>query len=97
MKIDQLNVGRILVKAETQSDKTAGGIFIPATAVVEGGAKTAEVVAVGPPRYDQSGKRTAIEFAPGDKVLLDNLGLVKIKVGGQEMFLLRQEDIIGKL
>lgn len=100
MKIEQLNVGRILVKPMIAGaeEKTAGGIVIPEMyRTVEGGVKTAVVVSVGPPRYDQAGKPTAIEFKVGDTVLLDNLGLIKVKVGGEEMFLLRQEDIIGKL
>jgi chaperonin GroES len=91
----QPNVGKILVKIETDSQKTSGGIFIPQSAVVDG-VRKGKVVAVGPLRV-VDGVPTALDFNVNDEVLLDPLGGLKIKLGSEELFLMRMEDVLGKI
>lgn len=91
----QPNVGKVLVQLEEETGKTAGGLFIPASAQSDS-VKKARVVAVGPTRLVE-GVPTALVLEVGDRVLLDHLGGLKLKVDGVEQILVRCEDILGKL
>jgi chaperonin GroES len=59
---------RILVQRIKPEAKTAGGLFLPETAVKE--LNEAKVLAVGPGAFDREGKRVAPSVQPGDKVLI---------------------------
>jgi co-chaperonin GroES (HSP10) len=60
------------VKAET---KTASGIFLPESSVKE--LNEARVLAVGPGGLDKEGKRVAVSVAPGDRVLIPQVGFFR--------------------
>lgn len=91
----QPNMGKLLVKLEEETGKTAGGLFIPASAQTDG-VKKGKVLAVGPTRM-VDGAPTAILFNAGDRVLLDPLGGTKLKVNGEDLILLRVEDVLARL
>ncbi|CAD0041528.1 unnamed protein product, partial [Aureobasidium pullulans] len=88
--LDRVLVQRI--KAET---KTAGGIFLPESAVKE--LNEAKVLAVGPGAFDRDGKRIAPSVQPGDKVLIPQFGGSPIKVGEDEYSLFRDHELLAKI
>lgn len=80
---------RVLVKRIEPLTKTAGGILLPDSAQTK--EKEAEVVAVGP-----GTEKNKITVAVGDKVLLPEYGGQTVKMGEDEYFLFRNDDILGK-
>lgn len=90
------NVGKVLVRLDGEAEKTAGGLFIPATAIRGDTSKKGTVVAAGPVRQVE-GAVTALQFKAGDRVLLDSMGGTPLKIEGTEHLLLRAEDVLGRL
>jgi len=86
---------RVLVQRVKAEAKTAGGIFLPETAVKE--LNEAKVLAVGPGALDRDGKRIPMGVAAGDKVLIPQFGGSPIKVGEEEYSLFRDHDILAKI
>jgi len=94
MNIKPLN-DRILVVRVKEVEKTAGGIIIPDTAKekpVEG-----KVVAAGPGKRDENGKRIPLEVKKGDKILFSKYAGTEIKIDGVEHLFMREDDILGIL
>jgi len=92
MKIKPMN-DRILVLRVEEEQKTAGGIIIPDTAKekpMEG-----KVVAVGPGKTGDDGKRIALEVKAGDRVLFSKYSGTEIKIDGVEHLFMREDDILG--
>ena len=84
---------RILVKRLDSEEMTAGGIIIPDTAKekpVQG-----QVVAVGDGKKDDKGGRIVMDVKAGDKVLFSRYGGTEVKVGGDELLIMREDDILG--
>jgi chaperonin GroES len=94
MKIKPLN-DRILVRRLEGEQKTAGGIIIPDTAKEK--PQQGEVVAAGPGRMADDGKRTAPEVKVGDRVLFSKYSGTEIKVDGVEHLFMKEDDILGIL
>ncbi len=92
MKVRPLN-DRILVKRLDQEEKTKGGIIIPDSAKEK--PQEAEVVAVGSGRIDENGKRIPLDVKKGDKILFSKWGGTEIKVNGDELLILKEEDILA--
>ncbi|CAK3877022.1 10 kDa heat shock, mitochondrial [Lecanosticta acicola] len=86
---------RVLVQRVKAEAKTAGGIFLPETAVKE--LNEAKVLAVGPGAVDRDGKRIPMGVQQGDKVLIPQFGGSPIKVGDEEFSLFRDHDILAKI
>ena len=84
---------RIVVKALTPEEKTAGGIILPDSAQEK--PQEAEVVAVGPGKTMDNGKVVTLEVKPGDKIIYAKYGGTEIKVGGDEYVILRQDDVLA--
>lgn len=74
--------------------QTAGGIFLPTDAAKS--PNDGEVVAVGPGIRDVSGNLHPPTLQAGDNVLLPEYGGSKVKIGEDELFLFREDDILGK-
>lgn len=91
----QPNIGKVIVKIEKEDEKTAGGIFIPGS-VEMNSVRKAKVVCVGLERL-VDGVKTSITLCEGDKVLIDPLGGVKLKLNGEDVVLLRQEDVLARV
>mmetsp|Transcript_26167 Transcript_26167/g.75545 ORF Transcript_26167/g.75545 Transcript_26167/m.75545 type:complete len:101 (+) Transcript_26167:415-717(+) len=85
---------RILVRRAAKETQTAGGIILPSD--TSKSPNEGEVIAVGPGIKDVSGNLHVPTLKIGDAVLLPEYGGSKIKVDGDEMYLYREDDIIGK-
>ena len=94
MKIRPLH-DRVIVKRIEAERTTAAGIVIPDTA----GEKPdqGEVLAVGPGKRDDNGKYIAVDVKVGDRVLFGKYAGQTVKVDGEEVLVMREEDIMGVL
>ena len=92
MKIKPLN-DRVLVVRIEEEEKTTGGIIIPDTAKEK--PQEGKVVAVGPGKWDESGKRIPLEVKKDDRVLFGKYAGNEIKVDGVEHLMMREDDIMG--
>ena len=86
---------RILVKRLEESEKTKGGIIIPDTAKEK--PSEGEVVAVGPGTLNKDGKRNPLEVKAGDKILFSKYSGDEIKIEGEDLIIIKEEDVIGIL
>jgi len=86
---------RVVVKPITEEDVSRGGIILPDTAKEK--PQRGQVVAVGPGRLDENGKRIAMEVKKGDKVMYAKYAGVEVKVNDKELLILRESDILAKL
>ena len=84
---------RILVRRLEETEVKRGGIIIPDTAKEK--PQQAEVVAVGPGRLTDEGKRVALEVKTGDKILMGKYSGTEVKIDGEEHLILREDDILG--
>jgi chaperonin GroES len=84
---------RILVKRVEPEDTTRGGIVIPDTAKEK--QQEAEVVAVGPGRVDDSGKRVPVDVKKGSRVLIGKYSGTEIKLKGEDHLIIREEDVLA--
>ena len=92
MKIKPMN-DRVLVLRVKEEQKTAGGIIIPDTAKEK--PQEGKVVAVGPGKTGDDGKRTALEVKAGDRVLFGKYAGTEMKIDGVEHVFMREDDILG--
>ena len=92
MKIRPLN-DRILVKRLAEIEKTKGGIIIPDSAKEK--PAEGEVVAVGPGKLDDNGKRVKPDVKKGDRVLFSKYGGTDVKLDGEDFLIMREDDILG--
>ena len=84
---------RIVVKTIEAETVSRGGIVLPDSAKER--PQTGEVIAVGPGKTLDNGTVAALEVGVGDKVVYSKYGGTEIKVGGEEVMILRQDDILG--
>lgn len=84
---------RVIVKRLEEERKTASGIVIPDSAAEK--PDQGEVVAVGPGKKDDSGKAIPLDVKVGDKVLFGKYAGQAVKVNGDEVLVLREDDILG--
>ena len=94
MKIKPMN-DRVLVTRVEEEQKTAGGIIIPDTAKEK--PQEGKVVAVGPGKQDDSGKRIPLEVKKGDRILFSKYAGNEIKLDGKEHIFMREDDILAIL
>ncbi len=92
MKVKPL-YDRILVKRIEAEEVKKGGIIIPDTAKEK--PLEAEVIAVGQGRYDDNGKRMALEVKKGDRVLIGKYAGTEIKIEGTEYLIVREDEVLG--
>jgi chaperonin GroES len=85
---------RLVVKPMEGEEKTKGGIILPDTAKEK--PQEGKVLAVGPGRLTEDGKRIAMEVKVGDVVLYVKYGGTEIKIEGEELMVLRESDILAK-
>jgi len=84
---------RILVQPLEAEQTTASGLVIPDTAKEK--PQEGVVVATGPGRVDDSGKRIPLDVAEGDVVIFSKYGGTEVKYGGSEYLLLNARDILA--
>jgi chaperonin GroES len=92
MKVRPL-ADRILVKREEPSETVRGGIIIPDTAKEK--PQEAKVVAVGPGKVDDAGKRTPLELKVGDRILVGKYAGTEVKIDGVEHLIMREDDVLA--
>src|SRR2546430_17549040 len=92
MKIRPLH-DRVIVKRIEEERKSAGGIVIPDTAAEK--PDQGEIVAVGKGKKDDNGKLIPIDVKVGDRVLFGKYSGQTVKVKGDELLVMREEDIMG--
>lgn len=92
MKIRPLN-DRILVVREEEEKKTKGGILIPDSAKEK--PIRGKVVAVGPGKRDEKGKRVPMDVKEGDKILFAKYAGTEIKIEEVEHLFMKEDDILG--
>jgi chaperonin GroES len=85
---------RLVVKPIEREEMTKSGIVIPDTAKEK--PQEGEVLAVGPGRLSEDGKRIAMDVKVGDRVLYARYGGTEIKVDNEELVILRESDILAK-
>ena len=92
MKIRPLH-DRVIVKRLEEERKTASGIVIPDTAAEK--PDQGEIVAVGTGKVLEDGKVRALEVKTGDRVLFGKYSGQTVKVEGEELLVMREEDIMA--
>jgi chaperonin GroES len=92
MKIRPLQ-DRVIVKRLEEETKTKGGIIIPDSAKekpIEG-----KVIAVGKGKVADDGNLIKLDVKVGDKVLFSKYGGTEVKIDGEELLIMREDDILG--
>ncbi len=92
MKIRPLH-DRVIIKRMEEERLSAGGIVIPDTATEK--PVRGEVVAVGNGKILEDGSVRPIAVKAGDKVLFGKYSGTEVKIDGQELLVMREEDIMG--
>jgi chaperonin GroES len=84
---------RVVVRRIEADTKTAGGIIIPDSAQEK--PSEGEVIAVGEGNRDDSGVRIALDVKPGDRVLFGKWSGTEVKIGGEDLLIMKESDIMG--
>ena len=84
---------RILVRRMAEEEKTAGGLFIPDTAKEK--PQRGEIIACGKGRVTEDGKTLPLEVRVGDRVLFGKYSGTELKLEGEELIMMREEDVLG--
>ena len=92
MKLRPLH-DRVIVKRLEEERKTASGIVIPDTAAEK--PDQGEVLAVGPGKKNDDGKITAVDVKVGDKILFGKYSGTDIKIDGEEVLILREDEVLA--
>jgi len=86
---------RIVLRRLTAEEKSAGGIIIPDTAKEK--PTEAEVVSVGPGARDEHGHLVPLQVKPGDRVLFGKWSGTEVKIGGEDLLIVKESDLFGVL
>jgi chaperonin GroES len=85
---------RLVVKAIPKEEVTRSGLVLPDTAKEK--PQEGEVLAVGPGRMTEEGKRIEMDVKVGDRVIYAKYGGTELKIEGEEIIILRESDILAK-
>jgi chaperonin GroES len=92
-KIEPLG-DRVVIKPIPQEEVSKGGIVLPDTAKEK--PQEGKIIAVGPGRLTEEGKRIAMDVKKGDKVIYSKYAGTEFKLDGQELIIMREGDILAK-
>ena len=84
---------RVVIKRLEAEEKTASGIVLPGAAAEK--PDMGEVVAVGNGKVQENGERLTLDVKVGDKVIFGKYAGQTVKVDGEELLVMREEDIMG--
>ena len=84
---------RVVVKRIEQEEQVRGGIIIPDTAKEK--PQEAEVIAVGPGKLQEDGKRQPMDVNAGDRILIGKYSGSEIKIDDDEFVILREDEILA--
>ena len=94
MKLQPL-ADRLIVEALDEEETTSSGIVLPDTAKEK--PQRGRVLAVGPGARDKDGTRIQIDAAEGDEVIFSKYGGTEIKLGSDDVLILRESDLLAKV
>jgi chaperonin GroES len=83
----------ILRRIEDTNNQTAGGLFIPDSAKEK--PQEGEVIAAGDGKYKEDGTRQSLDVKTGDRVLFGKYSGSEIKIDGEELLIMREDEILG--
>jgi len=92
MKIKPLQ-DRVIVKRVEEEETTKGGIIIPDSAKEK--PQEGEIIAVGPGKVADDGKKISLDVKAGDRVLFSKYAGTEIKIEDEEHLIMREDDILG--
>ncbi|MFH1541166.1 MAG: co-chaperone GroES [Elusimicrobiota bacterium] len=92
MKIRPLG-DRVIVKPAEEKEVRKGGIIIPDSAKEK--PQEGEIIAVGPGKVDETGKKIPMDVKVNDKILYGKYSGTEIKIDDKEYLIMHQEDILG--
>ncbi|MBI1801739.1 MAG: co-chaperone GroES [Chloroflexi bacterium] len=84
---------RVIVEPLERDEKTSSGIYLPETAKEK--PQEGLVMAAGPGRVDDSGKRQAMEVSVGDKVIFAKYSGTEVKIDDKKLLILSEKDILA--
>ncbi len=84
---------RLVIKREAEERKSPGGIVIPDTATEK--PVFGKVIAVGKGKILENGEIRALDVSVGDKILFGKYSGTEVKVNGEELVVMREEDVMG--
>jgi chaperonin GroES len=85
---------RVVIKPLPREEVSKGGIVLPDTAKEK--PQEGEIIAAGPGKLSEDGKRIAMEVKVGDKVVYSKYAGTEFKLGEDEVVILRESDILAK-
>jgi len=86
---------RVLVRRVNAEEKTAGGIIIPDTAKEK--PQEGEVISVGAGTLNEQGQLRPLDVKAGDRILFGKWSGTEVKLGGEELLIMKESDIMGIL
>jgi chaperonin GroES len=92
-KIEPLG-DRVVIKPTPKEEVSKGGILLPDTAQEK--PQEGKIIAVGPGRLTEDGKRIAMEVKKGDKVIYSKYAGTEFKLDDEELVIMREGDILAK-
>ena len=92
-KIEPLG-DRVVIKPTPKEEVSKGGILLPDTAQEK--PQEGKIIAVGPGRLSEDGKRIAMEVKKGDKVIYSKYAGTEFKLDDEELVIMREGDILAK-
>ena len=92
-KIEPLG-DRVVIKPPPKEEVSKGGIVLPDTAQEK--PQEGKIIAVGPGRLTEDGKRIAMEVKKGDKVIYSKYAGTEFKLDDDDLVIMREGDILGK-
>ncbi len=84
---------RVLVRRIDEETKTAGGIIIPDTQTEK--PAQGNVISTGPGRHKEDGSRVIMGVKKGDRILFGKYAGTEVKVNGEELLIMKEDDILG--
>jgi len=92
-KIEPLG-DRVVIKPTAKEEVSRGGIVLPDTAKEK--PQEGKIIAVGPGRVTEDGKRIAMEVKKGDKVIYSKYAGTEFKLNDEELIIMREGDILAR-
>ncbi|MEX0873608.1 MAG: co-chaperone GroES [Actinomycetota bacterium] len=86
---------RVVIRSLEAEEITSSGLVIPDTAKEK--PQEGEVIAAGPGRLDDNGKRVPMEVKPGDRVLYSKYAGTEVKIDGEELLVVSSRDILARI
>jgi chaperonin GroES len=84
---------RVILRRIEEGEQVRGGIIIPDTAKEK--PQEGEVIAVGAGKYKEDGTRQELDVKAGDRVLFGKYSGSEIKIDGEELLIMREDEILG--